>query len=313
MKIAFFTEGHWYGKVPENHPNMRTDLAWIHLLDADHYCLYTDLPTTKYDIGIIIIPKNRVDIPLESIKKICTKVAIMQEGPHDLWTDYTLGDQLSYLNLHSNVDFLLCHNKYDKDYYYGLFNKPTYVMPPAMVDSVLDKTIVRKKFEDRKYAIIGGNMCTWYNGMVSFIMAQEYSNPVYVPSMGRKIPGEERIQGLRHLPYMQWSEWIKKLNDFSIGIHLMPTVAAGTFSLNCAYLGIPCIGNQLVDSQNNCFTYLSYNVADITNIKKQLNSLKHDVSTYKFYSDEAIDMYYKVYSSKIFVKNMTEIFETILS
>ena len=37
MKIAFFTEGGYSGKVPRNHPNMRTDVAWICALDATHY------------------------------------------------------------------------------------------------------------------------------------------------------------------------------------------------------------------------------------------------------------------------------------
>ena len=37
MKIGFFTEGGYEGKVPRNHPNMRTDLAWICSLDATHH------------------------------------------------------------------------------------------------------------------------------------------------------------------------------------------------------------------------------------------------------------------------------------
>ena len=37
MKIAFFTEGGWQGKVPRNHPNMRTEMAWMCALDATHY------------------------------------------------------------------------------------------------------------------------------------------------------------------------------------------------------------------------------------------------------------------------------------
>lgn len=34
MKIAFFTEGGYQGKVPRNHPNMRTELAWMCALNA---------------------------------------------------------------------------------------------------------------------------------------------------------------------------------------------------------------------------------------------------------------------------------------
>ena len=33
-KIAWFTEGGWTGKVPKDHPNMRNDMAWMHILDV---------------------------------------------------------------------------------------------------------------------------------------------------------------------------------------------------------------------------------------------------------------------------------------
>ena len=36
MKIAFFTEGQYSGYIPREHPNMRTDVAWICALGAQH-------------------------------------------------------------------------------------------------------------------------------------------------------------------------------------------------------------------------------------------------------------------------------------
>ena len=59
MKIGVFSEGGYQGKVPRDHPNMRTDLAWWCALDATHHCI-NNLPSMKdcmYDLGIIIIPK----------------------------------------------------------------------------------------------------------------------------------------------------------------------------------------------------------------------------------------------------------------
>ncbi len=59
MKIAWFTEGGWQGKVSRNNPNMRNDMAWMHTLDAVHYPI-THLPIVeeKYDVGIITIPNS---------------------------------------------------------------------------------------------------------------------------------------------------------------------------------------------------------------------------------------------------------------
>ena len=40
MDIAFFTEIPFVGKIPHNHPNMRTEFAWMVALDADQSSSY---------------------------------------------------------------------------------------------------------------------------------------------------------------------------------------------------------------------------------------------------------------------------------
>lgn len=314
MKIAFFTEARYYGKVEATNPNMRVDLAWVHLLNADHFYLYDFSDSVKYDIGVIIIPKNRVDVPIDKIKKCCKKVAIMQEGPCDYWTDYTLSDQIQHLTLLNSADFILAHNTVDQFYFHGLTGKNCYIMPSVLVESLIDSTMVRLPRENRKAAIIGGNMCHWYNGMVSFIIAKKFNptHAVYAPSMGRKIPGEERIDGLKHLPYMTWINWMQSLNEFAVGVHMMPTVAAGTFSLNCAYLGIPCIGNEQVDTQLLCHPQLSVDLNNISLAIKLIERLRDDDDFYNSQRQTAIDEYHNNFHSSIFITNMMNIFKIML-
>lgn len=308
MKIAFFTEGRYYGKVPVNHPNMRTDLAWIHLLNADHIYMYDFSLSIKYDLGIIIIPKNRIDVPIHEIQAVCKKIAIMQEGPCDYWTDYTLHDQIAYLELLSKANFILCHNQSDVNYYLGLTKLPVYIMPTVMVEENLN-SIIRKSKEQRSGAIIGGNMCSWYNGMVSFLIAKHYSDKITAPSMGRKVPGENHIEGLDHLPFLNWQQWMDSLNEFQVGVHMMPTVAAGTFSLNCAYLGIPCIGNQKVDTQEICHPALSVGIHDVDYAVHLINKLKNEDKFYKNCSEIAIANYNMYFHSSEFKRKMNIIFE----
>ena len=81
MKIAFFTEGNYQGKVPRDHSNMRTELAWMCTLNADHYNI-NQPPNQQYDLGIIIIPKNNPQFDINKLKQYCNKVAVMQEGPN---------------------------------------------------------------------------------------------------------------------------------------------------------------------------------------------------------------------------------------
>jgi hypothetical protein len=60
MKIAFFTEVGFEGKIPRSYSNMRTEFAWMCALNADHYN-YRNIPTKKYDLGIVIIPKKNTN------------------------------------------------------------------------------------------------------------------------------------------------------------------------------------------------------------------------------------------------------------
>ena len=50
MRIAFFTEMEFSGKIPRIHDNMRTEFAWICALKADHYNIQT-IPKENYDLG----------------------------------------------------------------------------------------------------------------------------------------------------------------------------------------------------------------------------------------------------------------------
>ena len=66
------------------------------------------------------------------------------------------------------------------------------------------------------------------------------------------------------------------LSTFKYAVHLMPTIAAGTFSLNCAYFGIPCIGNKKVDTQRLCHPELSVDVEDVEKARTLAKMLKED-------------------------------------
>jgi len=295
MKIAFFTEGQYQGKISRNNPNMRTDLAWICSLEADHWSI-NQQPDQQYDLGIVIIPKKNPQFDLNKLKQYCSKIAVMQEGPNWYWQDYPLQQQIWYFNTIQEADFMFVHNILDKKYYEGLTGKECKILPSLMIeDSINNLPQV-----ERKDIIIGGNFCSWYGGFDSYIIAQEADCPIYIPSMGRKIEGEEQMPNLNHLPYMNWVEWIKSLNNFKYGIHLMRTHAAGTFALNCAYLGIPCIGYEGLDTQEICHPDLTVKMGDLSTAKEKLNRLKTDKDFYDLCSELAKFGYENNYNEKKF-------------
>lgn len=274
MEVAFFTEMGFNGKVPRTHNNMRTEFAWMVALNADHYNI-NQTPNKKYDLGITIIPKNNPQFDLKKLKQYCVKVAVMQEGPHWYFQDYSLEKQINYFNTLTFADIIFVHNNSDKKYYSGLTeHKDIRVMKSLMIEDAVGEL----KEVERKGVIIGGNFVSWYGGFDSYIVASSQYDKVFAPSMGRKQEGEEQMLSL--LPYMSWKEWIHKLNEFKIGVHLMRTHAAGTFALNCAFLGIPCIGYRGLDTQEICHPDLTVDIGDLTQAKKLLERLKNDEEFY---------------------------------
>ena len=285
MNIAFFTEMPFKGKVPHNYPNMRTEFSWMVALDSDHYNL-KETPTKKYDLGIIIIPKNNPEFNLEEIKQHCDKVAVMQEGPHWYFQDYPIKEQINYFNTLVSADTVLVHNKVDKIYYEGLIgHKDVRIMKSLMIE----KSIGELKEVNREGVIIGGNFVNWYGGFDSYIVANSQFDKITAPTMGRKQDGEEQLISL--LPYMTWKEWIHKLNEFKIGVHLMRTHAAGTFALNCAYLGIPCIGYKGLDTQELCHPELTVEIGSLGHAKELIKELNNNSEFYNECSKQAIDNY----------------------
>ena len=303
MKICYVTEmGNEEGpvRVPRNYPAMKTEIAWPCTLEAD-CILFDKTPNQKYDLAIVIIPKHNIENwiklkVLDKVKTYATKLAIMQEGPNWFFQDYNLQEQVWYYNCLQKADILLCHNKSDQKYYQGLIeNKPVLIMPTLMIEDALPPL----PKEERKGVIIGGNFVSWYGGFDSFAIAKCLNEPIFAPSMGRRQEGEEQL-GITHLPFLDWRNWMLNLNKFKYGIHLMRTHAAGTFALNCAYLGIPCIGYKGLDTQETCHPDLSVDLGDLVSARKMIRTLRDDEDFYNACSEQAKSNYVKYYHEDIF-------------
>ena len=199
MEIAFFTEMGFTGKVPRTHENMRTEFAWMCALNATHYPINSAHQIsyeTKIDLGIVIIPKTNPDFNIESIKSVCDKVAVMQEGPHWYFQDYNLEKQINYYNILTSADTVYVHNRTDKVYYRGLTgHSDVRVMNSLMIEQAIGDV----KEVERKGVIIGGNFVSWYGGFDSYMVANSQFEQVTAPSMGRKQEGEETVTNFTSL------------------------------------------------------------------------------------------------------------------
>jgi hypothetical protein len=314
MRICFISQNGHSGKLPRNFVNCRTEFAWQIALNADHYNFQEWFSYTNdksYDLIVVIPPKKLeiidTNLLLESVKKWGKKVTVMQEGPAWYYQDYNYINQVNYINFLSEMDFLLVHNKSDIPYFKGLFKKPTFNLQSLMIeDTIKDVTS-----QNNQMPIIGGNFCSWYGGIDSYFVAQKFNKPIFIPSMGRKIENEDQFPSLHHLPYMMWNEWIQTLANFNVGIHLMRTHAAGTFALNCAYLGIPCIGYKGLDTQQTLHPQLSVEIGDIEHANSLAIKLRDDKEFYNYSSQNAKDNYKRFYTENVWLQNWKTIYEQI--
>jgi hypothetical protein len=313
MKIAFLTEMRFEGIIPSTHPNMRTEFAWMHALNADHFHMGNFLNVKNYNHVFVIIPKGKLNLSAEGtkignqinpassllsfniikeLKKTNSKVHYIQEGPSWWFNDYEIIDQFNFYNSLAECDSIFAHNEHDSKFYKGLFPEKTVNVMPTLLIEDLTKNIIPKP-EDK--VIIGGNFARWYGGFQSYIVADEFGVNKWTQESHAKRENENSIDDLNHLPRMQWIEWMNTLSTFKYAIHLMPTIAAGTFSLNCAYFGIPCIGNKKVDTQRICHPDLSVDVDDVEKARKLAKRLKEDKSFYKMCSEMSKMIYQEIY------------------
>lgn len=314
MKVAFLTEMGFEGTIPNEHPNARTEFAWMNALDAVHYPLAKYQSVSRYDVVFIIFPKGKLFLSAEGstigdgvnpasqylnepivdiLKSVNQKVYYIQEGPHWWWNDYEIVDQIQFYNFLAKTDGIFAHNESDVNYYKGLLpNKKVEVMRTLMIDNLIRG--ISAKPEDK--VLIGGNFARWYGGFESYMVATEFGVPIWGQESHAKRNNEGAMEDLNHFDRMVWIDWMKEVSKFKYGVHLMPTVAAGTFSLNCAYFGIPVIGNIKVDTQKTLHPLTSVEVDDVKGARELAQKLRDDKEFYNQCSKLARQQYESYYT-----------------
>jgi len=321
MKIAFFTEGGYQGKVSRNVP-VRTDQAWVCALNAIHYpipLVINNGCNEQYDVGIVIIPKTtggntgakkhlfdrdnltNQNYPLiKNIKSFCNKVFVMQESTHWDWQEDSVEIMIWYWNQLIEADGILCHNDIDVPYYEGITNKPSFIFPTLMIEDNIKISPIK---EDKVF--VAGNWHTTYRGFDSWIIGREFDLPMYGFKSGKFKPNEE-INEVNYLPWMNWFQFMFELSKCKYGVQTYQA-SAGQFPLNCAYLGIPCIGYDDINTQKHLFPDLSVKRGNIQHARRLANNLQNNKEFYDLVSNKAKELYEELYREDKFLKNWDNI------
>ena len=306
-QYAFLTEMGFAGKIPLNHPNMRTEFAWMATLQSDHFNIHQYEMVKNYDVVFVIFPKatvklNMVGIEMttpgidkditiyskpviETLKRNNKQVAVIQEGPTHVFNDYDLPNQFNFYNQLSECDIIFAHNEYNTHFYKGLFPRTKVKRIPTLM--IVNNDTCPFYWIPENKAVISGNFATWYGGFQSYLVASEFQCPIFAPTSHCKRPGEEQVPNLIHMPWVFWTQWMEQLSHFKYSVSMMPTIAAGTFSLNSAFYGIPCIGNEKVDTQMEFFPDLSVDVHDVYEARHLAIMLRENKVFYELCSNHA--------------------------
>ena len=307
-KVAFISELPFRGKVDRNHPHMRTEFAQFCALQADHYCYNNLSGMGVYDHIILLISKSdAVRDWLYNTPNLVTnlrgngkKIWFMQESTAQIYQVKELHHQIRHYNLLQEVDGILTENKTDYKYFKGLVGdeKDVFTIPTLIIPDNFMK--LRNSIKEDK-TMVGGNFNAWYAGFDSYIVASEFDNHISVPKM-RNVKNESQLVEL--LPHVSFNEWMELLSTYKYAVHLMPNITAGTFSLNCSFLGIPCISYVDADTQRLCQPKLSVDKYDLQTAKQMARMLKEDKDFYKECSEDAIRNHDKYFSETAFLEHM---------
>ena len=311
MKILFLSELGHTDKVPRDYRHMRTEFAQMCALQSDHLPI-TQIQNyqgdTDYDHVVLLISKTlqlrefllTFDI-VETARQLGKKVWFMQESTSWIHQTMKLPHQVTHVNILNSVDGILSENVTDYKYYRGVApNTPVHTIPTLMIEDYL---LDARKTEKQNKTMIGGNCSDWYGGFDSYLVADVYKNKIDMPRM-RNTDFHDQLPRLSIIPHIEFTDWIYKLSEYKYAVHLMPAITAGTFCLNSAFLGIPCIGYEESDPQRLCQPDLSVELYNIERAKQLANRLKNDEDFYKECSRKSIENYTKHYHETVFLKYM---------
>lgn len=303
------------GIFPPDYPHLRVLETQLKFLDAYHYPINKLLTENKtYDGNLLYnIGKGGFDKPyikflyenhpntVEQLQQRFTKVYIYQDGEVGWWNQVDVRLQVWWYNQLQSADGICVPNETDVSFYKGLFpDSDIKVLRSVMTDEGLDKSKFKPQ-ENR--AILNGPLTIEYNGFSQLILAHNTGMEIDIPPMGEsRMPKDSWDMapnlGVNYLPYMSWVEWMYNLSRYKIGYMLTPAMASGSFALNCAYLGIPCIGNIKADTQRILFPDLSIDTFDNKKALELTLRLTNDLDFYKNVSTKAKEIYYREFSKE---------------
>ena len=316
MNIKYSTsEMGFEGYFPVNYPNLRVLETQLLYLEAYHLPIQKIFNEGKTYKGSLLynIGKGGFEKPYISdlyhnyhnvvslLQEKFDEIYIYQDGEIGWWNQVDTRLQAWWYNQLRAAYGILVPNSTDIPLYKGLFpDKEIKVIRSVMTDEGLDKTKFKPQ-ENR--TIVTGPLTREYNGFSQVLIAHNADMPIDIPPMGESRMPKDSWEmapnlGINYLEYMSWVDWMYNLSRYKIGYMMSAATASGSFALNCAYLGIPCIGDKRADTQSILFPDLAIDVFDNKKALDLTLKLKKDLDFYIEVSNKAKRLYKKEFTKE---------------
>ena len=323
MNIKYSTsEMGFEGYFHHSHSNLRVFETQLLFLEAYHLPIQKALKNNYegdllYNIGkggfekpyILHLYQNHHNV-ISELKQNFEKVYIYQDGEIGWWNHVDVKLQIWWFNQLKESDGILVPNSTDVPFYKGLFpNKKIKVIRSVMTDKGLDKAKFKPK---QNKAIITGPLTPIYNGFPQVLLAHNLEmDGIDIPPMSEGNMPKDSWDladnlGVSYLEYMSWVDWMYNLNKYKVGYMLSAATASGSFALNCAYLGIPCIGDKRADTQRILFPDLAIDTFDNQKALELTLKLKNDLDFYNKISTKSIEMYNQEFTKSKMLKILND-------
>jgi hypothetical protein len=320
MNIKYSTsEMGFEGYFPVNYPNLRVLETQLLYLEAYHLPIQKIITEGKTYKGSLLynIGKGDFEKPYISdlyhnyhnivslLQEKFEGVYIYQDGEIGWWNQVDTRLQAWWYNQLRAASGILVPNSTDVSFYKGLFpDKEIKVIRSVMTDEGLDKSKFKPK-ENR--TLITGPLTREYNGFSQLLLAHNLDMPVDIPPMGESRMPKDSWEmadnlGVSYLEYMTWAEWMYNLSRYKVGYMMSSATASGSFALNCAYLGIPCIGDKRADTQSILFPDLAVDIFDNEKALELTFKLKNDLDFYIEVSNKAKRLYKQEFTKEKMLK-----------
>jgi hypothetical protein len=270
------------------------------------------------NIIIIQTPTNNELKCLQIINNLTNnnKVFINQESSIFDWFDWPAEEQQLYIKILFKAKGFLYHNEHDKEVMKIFVNN--FIKYPGCINFSVS---AGRSFDQGEYVLIPNPIKRYQRGMITHKIVRDtipdiktYSmNYIHPPQKHNlAFPDKYKIGNIEILPRMNFDEWIGVINGSRFGVDIHREFSGGNVSLEFGALGVPLIGNILLDTQRDIFPDISFEYKDYENIKKSIILLANDKDFYEEVSTKALKNTKYIYNSEKVVSEFKKEFNKFI-